>query len=111
MKNCISEDTIERTISACAWLIDVAQRSVDRYGWDPVIVRYLDKLGQGAYDAMLNGRGGMGAVAPMQRSAAAVEVLAGTDACRGTNSRQDEAFPSRHDKQIGRRVPTGTLLM
>jgi len=39
----MTEDTLnesmEQTISACAWLIDIAQRSVDLYGWDPVILR------------------------------------------------------------------------
>lgn len=42
-----SDDSMDRTISACAWLIDMAQRSVDRYGWDHVTVRYLDRLGCG----------------------------------------------------------------
>ena len=59
------DDSLDRTISACAWLIDIAQRSVDQYGWDPVIVRYLEQLGLAAYAAAAARNGGMGAVASM----------------------------------------------
>lgn len=55
----------ERTIDACAWLIGIAQCSVEQHGWDPVIVRYLERLGQATFDAEATKRGGMGAVAPM----------------------------------------------
>jgi hypothetical protein len=58
-------DSIDRTVAACAWLIDIAQRSVDHYGWDPVIVRYLERLGEATYAAQTTNDGGMGAVAPM----------------------------------------------
>ena len=101
MKNFMSEDSIERTLSACAWLIDVAQRSVDLYGWDPVIVRYLEQLGQGAYAAQLNGHGGMGAVDPIERSAAAVELLAYTGAIRVSSIPKTKASAARLDRQIG----------
>jgi len=59
------DDSMDRTIAACAWLLDVAQRSVDHYGWDPVIVRYLEHLGLATYAARTADSGGMGAVAPM----------------------------------------------
>lgn len=59
------DDSLDRTISACAWLIDIAQRSVDHYGWDPVIVRYLERLGLASCAAAAAKNGGMGAVAPM----------------------------------------------
>lgn len=35
------------TISACAGLIDLAQRSVDHFGWDHLIGRYLGRFGCG----------------------------------------------------------------
>ncbi|MBT9507178.1 hypothetical protein [Rhodoferax sp.] len=60
-----SDDSMDRTISTCAWLIDIAQRSVDEHGWDPVIVRYLERLGQATHAAEAAKNGGMGAVAPM----------------------------------------------
>lgn len=100
MKNQVSEDSLERTIAACAWLVDIAQRSVDRHGWDPVIVRYLERLGQSAYEAQLAVQGGMGAVAPMKRSVAAVEVLAHLDASRGAQLLNCEACPACHAKQV-----------
>ena len=59
------DDSMNRTISACAWLLDVAQHSVDDHGWDPVIVRYLECLGAATYAAEAAKHGGMGAVAPM----------------------------------------------
>ena len=99
MNDQISEDSLDRAIAACAWLVDVAQRSVDRYGWDPVIVRYLEQLGQGAHEAQLSGRGGMGAVAPMERSVAAVKVCAHLDVCRGTSRSSCGASVACHEKQ------------
>lgn len=65
MNEQVSEDSMEQTIAACAWLIDIAQESVDRFGWDPVIVRYLDQLGEATHRARERQLGGMGAVAPM----------------------------------------------
>ena len=65
MNKRILDESMNRTIEACAWLIDVAQRSVDHYGWDPVIVRYLERLGSATYAAQTTNNGGMGAVAPM----------------------------------------------
>ena len=99
MNDQISEDSLGRTIAACAWLVDVAQRSVDRYRWDPVIVRYLEQLGQGSHEAQLRGQGGMGAVAPMKRSVAVVEVCAHLDVCCGTNRSSCGASAACHDKQ------------
>jgi len=55
--------------------------------------------------------GGMGAVATMKRSATDVEMLAGSDARRGTNSSSDEASAACHDKQIGVGVPPRKFLM
>jgi hypothetical protein len=100
MKNQVSEDSLETTISACAWLVDIAQRSVDLYGWDPVIVRYLEQLGKGAHEAQLEVQGGMGAVASMKRSVTAVEVLAHLPACRGAQPLNDKACPACHAKQV-----------
>jgi hypothetical protein len=65
MNDQFSDDPLDRTIEACAWLIDVAQQSVDSYGWDPVIVRYLEHLGQTTYQAKTLQDGGMGAMAHM----------------------------------------------
>ena len=65
MNEHISEDSLERTIEACAWLIGIAQDSVDSHGWDPVIVLYLNGLGQTTFEAKTRQQGGMGAVAPM----------------------------------------------
>ncbi|WP_300118267.1 hypothetical protein [Rhodoferax sp.] len=100
MKDQVSEDSLDRTIAACAWLVDIAQRSVDRHGWDPVIVRYLERLGQSAYEAQLEVQGGMGAVAHMKRSVTAVEVLAHLPACRGAQHLNDKACPACHAKQV-----------
>lgn len=111
MNNRISEDSLDRTIAACAWLIDIAQRSVDRHGWDPVIVRYLERLGQSAYEAQLAVQGGMGAVAPMKRSVTAVEMSAHQDASRGAQSLNDEACPACHVKQIGLCESMSSFLM
>jgi len=93
-------DTLERTAAACAWLIDAAQHSVDHHGWDPVIVRYLDTLGQRAHDT-LTAHGGMGAVALMKRSATAVEKLARSAAGRVPRRLHAAGPTARHDKQIG----------
>ena len=65
MNDHLSEDSAERTIAACAWLIDLAQCSVDHYGWDPVIVRWLERVGSATHSAKATQEGGMGAVAPM----------------------------------------------
>lgn len=110
MKRSISDDSVERTISACAWLVDIAQRSVDAHGWDPVIVRYLECLGQGAYQVQQRTIGGMGAMASMERSVTDVEMLASSGVGRGTDAPNDEAGHARHDKQIGGCVPHGTFL-
>lgn len=45
--------------------------------------------------------GGMGAVAPMERSVAAVELLANTDAIRVMSTVQTMALAARLDRQIG----------
>jgi hypothetical protein len=111
MKNSISDDSIERTISACAWLIGIAQRSGDCNGWNPVIVRYLEQLGQGAYAVKLSQQGGMGAVAPMERSAAAAEMSASTDVCREISTWHADTTASRHDEQFDLCVPHSTLLL
>lgn len=37
--------TMRRTVAACAWLIAIAEVSVERHGWDPAIVRWLDQMG------------------------------------------------------------------
>lgn len=47
----LSDDSAERTIAACAWLIDIAQHSVDYWGWDPVIVRFLERVGRATHEA------------------------------------------------------------
>lgn len=39
-------ETKQRTVDACAWLFPIAEVSVDRFGWDPSIVRWLDHLGE-----------------------------------------------------------------
>ena len=65
MNDDLTDDSFDRTVAACAWLIDIAQESVDCHGWDPVIVRYLEQLGLAAHIAAAAKRGGMGAVAPM----------------------------------------------
>lgn len=98
-------EALERTAAACAWLIDAAQHSVDHHGWDPVIVRYLDTLGQRAHDT-LAARGGMGAVAPMKRSATAVEVMTRSGAGRVPRRLRAAGLVTRHDKQIGGGVLT-----
>ena len=43
-------------------------------------------------------KGGMGAVAPMKRSAADVEMLADKRAARGSNHPRSDASPARPDK-------------
>ena len=93
-----SIETHQRTIDACSWLIDIAQYSVDYFGWSPEIVKYLDVLGSGAYNALVNG--GMGVVTPMERSAADVEMFANSVDYRGRFLSQIAASPARHDKQI-----------
>jgi hypothetical protein len=65
MKEHTSHDSLDQTIEACSWLIDIAQQSVNLYGWSDEIVRYLERLGQAAYEAKARQLGGMGAVAPM----------------------------------------------
>ncbi len=50
MNERISTEVLDKTIDACAWLIDIASRSVDELGWDPVLVRYLERLGRAAYE-------------------------------------------------------------
>jgi hypothetical protein len=65
MKKHLSDDSAERTIAACAWLIDLAQYSVDHCGWDPVVVRWLERVGSATHEAKAAQEGGMGAVAPM----------------------------------------------
>lgn len=94
-----SIESLQRTIEACAWLIDIAQYSVDHYGWSSVIVKYLDVLGSGAHGALVNG--GMGVVTPMERSATDVEMSANTIDYRGRFLSQIAASPARHDKQAG----------
>lgn len=86
----------ERTIAACAWLIDIAQYSVDHLGWSSDIVKFLDALGSGTHAAL---NGGMGAVAPMKRSVTGVEVCAHFDVCRGTSRLNGEACAACHAKQ------------
>ena len=100
MKEANSLDTLEQTVAACAWLIDVAQHSVEHYGWDPVIVRYLDTLGQRTHAALI-ASGGMGAGAPMKRSAAAVEHVARTGPGRVPRRLRAATRVARHDKQNG----------
>jgi mitochondrial fission protein ELM1 len=104
MKEATTLESLEQTVAACALLIDIAQHSVDHHGWDPVIVRYLDTLGERTH-AALTAHGGMGAVAPMKRSAAAVEELAHTGAGRETGRPRAAARVARHDKQPGAGVP------
>jgi hypothetical protein len=91
-------ESLEQTAAACALLIDVAQHLVDHHGWDPVIVRFLDTLGERTH-AALAADGGMGAVAPMKRSAAAVEDVAHPDTGRVTDRPRAAARVARHDKQ------------
>ncbi len=93
------EDTHQRTIDACAWLIDIAQYSVDHFGWSPAIVRYLDALGSGAYSALVNG--GMGVVTPMERSVTDVEMSAHSVDYRGRFLALLAVSASRPDQQSG----------
>jgi hypothetical protein len=39
--------SMRKTLDACAWLFPVAERSVADFGWDPVVLRWLDSLGSG----------------------------------------------------------------
>ena len=64
MNEHLSEDSAERTVAACAWLIDLAQYSVDHHGWDSVIVRWLERVGSATYEATATQEGGMGAGPP-----------------------------------------------
>lgn len=52
--------------------------------------------------------GGMGAVAPMKRSAAAVTAVACKGACRGAQTRPSGPLVARHDQQMGVRTPGRT---
>ena len=56
----------ERTVAACAWLVGIAQFSVDHHGLSPDVVCYLEALGSGVFESL---NGGMGGMPPMQRSA------------------------------------------
>lgn len=105
MNKTISAHSLDRTVSACAWLIDVAQHSVDHHGWDPVIVRYLESLGQAAHVSMQRSDGGMGAVAPMKRSATDVKDYASLPAGRVTIRSHVVDSAARPDKQNDDGIP------
>ena len=92
-----STEVLQRTIDACAWLIDIAQYSVDHFGWSPEIVQYLDALGSGSHAAL---QGGMGVVTPMKRSVTDVEMCADSVDCRGQFVTEMLAVEARHAKQI-----------
>lgn len=47
-----SDETMERTWRACAWLIGIAEEGVKSTGLDPVVVRWLDKLGSHCYEQL-----------------------------------------------------------
>lgn len=59
------------------------------------------------YIDLVRANGGMGAVAPMKRSAADVEISANSGDWRGRFLLQIAASPARHDRQIS----TGGELM
>lgn len=50
----LTPDVLDRTVNACAWLIGIAQKSVDLEGWDPSIVSWLDSIGSVAYETLQN---------------------------------------------------------
>lgn len=52
-------------------------------------------------------RGGMGAVAPMERSAAEVELVAWLAAGRVTFDGSANTSPARHEQQASQRAPGG----
>ena len=52
--------------------------------------------------------GGMGAVAPMKRSAAAVTAVACKGTCRGAQTMPAGPLAARHDQQMGAGVPGRT---
>lgn len=52
-------------------------------------------------------KGGMGAVAPMKRSAADVEIVACEAAARGTFGWHDNTSPARHDQHATQLAPGG----
>lgn len=54
--------------------------------------------------------GGMGAIAPMERSATEVEMLTSSDAGRGEDRCHDEASLARLDRQIGLGVPVASFV-
>ena len=89
-----SKEDHERTIAACAWLIDIAQHSVDNHGLPSVVVRWLDAMGSGAYVAM---DGGMGGMPPM---VADVELVAFPVDYRGRFRSQILTVAACHEKQI-----------
>lgn len=52
-------------------------------------------------------KGGMGAVAPMERSAAEVELVACVAPGRVTFDGSANTSPARHEQQASQRAPTG----
>ena len=41
----VDSDVLNTTVDACAWLIGIAEKSVELHGWDASIVRWLDQVG------------------------------------------------------------------
>lgn len=45
-------DEYTRTVEAAAWLLPLAQASVDKTGWPPELVDWLDRVGSTHFDAL-----------------------------------------------------------
>jgi len=92
-----SVEVRQRTIDACAWLIDIAQYSVDHFDVSSDVVRFLEALGSGTFASL---QGGMGGMTPMERSGTEVETCQHCGANRGRFIAQLASVAARHDKQI-----------
>lgn len=51
----LTPEVLGRTVDACAWLIGIAEKSVEAHGWDASIVRWLDSIGATAHETLRKG--------------------------------------------------------